>query len=1059
MDAGTVLHHVLQKWYDGEFQDIEQAKDFFNNEWTKYKLEDTPLKLKKDSYWLMCLNGINLKIKVTSTEMKIYYPEVVAYLDIINTEDDEVVDWKSSTRYEDNELEYKKQLQLYAWLYYRKLGRVPKKCTVHYLKYPGSKGELSFNFTMDDINAVEQWYNIILNEMDKIRTEGVTPMKCTSCHKFCPYNEHCYPSQEGLNVKLLLSGNFIHITGVVPKLLEKGIDAKFSYEFKNAYYMKKANPHARTTMKFWDSRRRCLPIGFLKELLVTLRHYSEYKNVPLNVDIEDKREFYEPGVEMPEEFLNGIKLRDYQTDAVDVFLREKIGILEIGTGGGKSEVAIEIIRRLGKWTLFITDKVELLKQTKKRIEDSLGIEVGVIGQSEMSIRPVTVATIQTINKKLINPDFQNYLKQIRVGIFDECLQGASQIVLPDHTIKRIDEIYKDNNIEEVLSYNETKRIFEPKKILRKIRQPMLDPWYNLLVEDELGGRHKLVLTGNHKIWTTNGYKQVKNLNKKDILKVYLFKRQYQCSLCGKYYENSNQSGYCKAHCKNPDMNKIAAEKSHEVVKEKRNNIEYDLKYRESIKKGIKNIAQKKSTYWINKKMMGSKRRGKNNPVFRHPETIPKIKLTQKKNFHNMTIEKQKEQIKRWNSSFRKIPHTTKPEQIIIDMNISNLEYNGEKKYMYKFKNKKWKIPDFKVVDENKVIEVSDFEHWRTVEEKDNIVELFNQIGIKCLYLDKNELYNNYIETKRKIEKFCYNHKARIIKVKRTRKNPFSFRYNLEIEDNHNYIANNILVSNCHKVAAQSYFKLGQHLVNTEFRLGLSGTAYRDDGNDMKIFATTGYKCYDLSSKTLIEKGWLVKPQITFYKDVLTKNEVTELENNAKTGLINETPNYANYYDILIYSNTPRNNAICEIIKNNNEKKILVLVKLVKHGEHLEVLIPDSKYLHGSTPKKEREQMFNDFTNGELDILISTISIFAEGVDIPSLDMVINASANKGNVKTIQVLGRVLRKMEGKKNAQYIDFIDDSKFFRLASLARKRALIKEGHEVEIRTYSLENITFK
>ena len=39
-------------------------------------------------------------------------------------------------------------------------------------------------------------------------------------------------------------------------------------------------------------------------------------------------------------------------------------------------------------------------------------------------------------------------------------------------------------------------------------------------------------------------------------------------------------------------------------------------------------------------------------------------------------------------------------------------------------------------------------------------------------------------------------------------------------------------------------------------------------------------------------------------------------------------------------------------------------------------------------------------------------------------------------------------MEGKVNAQYIDFIDETKFFRLASLARKKILIKEGHEVEI-----------
>ena len=60
----------------------------------------------------------------------------------------------------------------------------------------------------------------------------------------------------------------------------------------------------------------------------------------------------------------------------------------------------------------------------------------------------------------------------------------------------------------------------------------------------------------------------------------------------------------------------------------------------------------------------------------------------------------------------------------------------------------------------------------------------------------------------------------------------------------------------------------------------------------------------------------------------------------------------------------------------------------------------------------------------------------------------NAAANKGDVKTIQVLGRVLRRLKGKKDAYYYDFIDESRFFRLASYARKKALLKEGHTVEV-----------
>ena len=96
-------------------------------------------------------------------------------------------------------------------------------------------------------------------------------------------------------------------------------------------------------------------------------------------------------------------------------------------------------------------------------------------------------------------------------------------------------------------------------------------------------------------------------------------------------------------------------------------------------------------------------------------------------------------------------------------------------------------------------------------------------------------------------------------------------------------------------------------------------------------------------------------------------------------------------------------------------------------------------------------MFNDFVSGKFNVLISTISIFAEGIDIPSLNIIINASGNRGDVKTVQVLGRVLRKLEGKQLARYFDFNDDYKFFRVASLARRRIMNKEGHTVDIIDY--------
>jgi superfamily II DNA or RNA helicase len=665
-DGGNVVHKILEKWYNKEYKDLEEAKKDFANIWLEKKLDASKLSMTDNSYWLMCVEGINLNLNLTSTEFKILYDDIVAYIDAVNTNEDIIYDYKSSTRSEENEKEYADQMKLYSWLYYRKFNRLPKRCIVLYLKYSGSKSTLEINPTMEDIAQVHAWYDNILREMDDVKREQKLPPMCETCHFFCPYKEICTQAEEQNNFVIRIRGNNLFLEGVLTNLLIAGIKKKFSYELKDAYFIKKNNPMANTIINFWSDKHKSLPIGFLEGLKKTIDDYIKFKKINGKIIIIDERTFDNTKIDMPEKFINGKDLRPYQNEAVRMFLGKKIGLLQVGTGGGKTEIAIECIRHLGFKTLFIVDKVELLKQTRERIKNSLGIEVGIIGNSEMDVKPITVATIQTLIKH--KKELSSYLNSIRLAIFDEC----------------------------------------------------------------------------------------------------------------------------------------------------------------------------------------------------------------------------------------------------------------------------------------------------------------------------------------------------------------------------------------HHTPARSYMAISRYMNNTEYRLGITATAMRDDGNDMCINAIVGSTIFTLSSKELIEQGHLVPPQITFIKDYMTEQEAEDLERSCKTGLINETDNYNMFYDKLIVHNEKRNNIIKKICEDNKDKKILVMVKLIEHGEILKELL-GCDYIHGSLGKEDREKYMQEFKQSK-NLMIGTISIFGEGLDFPSLDIIINASANRGEVRTIQSLGRVLRKLEGKKDAFYYDFIDYSKFFKAASYSRKKVLYKEGHEV-------------
>jgi len=88
-------------------------------------------------------------------------------------------------------------------------------------------------------------------------------------------------------------------------------------------------------------------------------------------------------------------------------------------------------------------------------------------------------------------------------------------------------------------------------------------------------------------------------------------------------------------------------------------------------------------------------------------------------------------------------------------------------------------------------------------------------------------------------------------------------------------------------------------------------------------------------------------------------------------------------------------------------------------------------------KKDRTEIYNDFVDSNINVLIGTYSIFSEGLDITDITMIINCTANSGAIKSIQMLGRAIRLSGGKTKTYYYDFADQYKFLKYSSYKRKK----------------------
>jgi len=168
-------------------------------------------------------------------------------------------------------------------------------------------------------------------------------------------------------------------------------------------------------------------------------------------------------------------------------------------------------------------------------------------------------------------------------------------------------------------------------------------------------------------------------------------------------------------------------------------------------------------------------------------------------------------------------------------------------------------------------------------------------------------------------------------------------------------------------------------------------------------------------------------------------------------------NYHDAYDYYITRNVLRNDAVANIVNlYRDDKKILVLTKLIAHGKILQESIPDSFLVNSKTSPKERKQMFSDFKSKPGSVLIGSQQIFSTGINIPDLDMIINVSASKSSIMAIQSIGRVKRKFPGKEFGYYLDFFDaDIETFKKGSKKRLFLLEEHGNNTKI-IYTLKDM---
>ncbi len=220
------------------------------------------------------------------------------------------------------------------------------------------------------------------------------------------------------------------------------------------------------------------------------------------------------------------------------------------------------------------------------------------------------------------------------------------------------------------------------------------------------------------------------------------------------------------------------------------------------------------------------------------------------------------------------------------------------------------------------------------------------------------------------------------------------------------------------------------------RLGLTATLVREDGNETEVFSLIGPKRYDAPWREIEAQGWIAPADCVEVRVSLPDS------------------------DRLMYATAEQQDRY-RLAATAKEKVPVVKALLRKHageptlviGQYLDQLADLAEQLQapvitGETRIKERQELYEQFRNGELPVLVvSKVANFS--IDLPDASVAIQVSGSFGSrQEEAQRLGRILRPKQDGRTAHFYTIVVRDTVDTDFAANRQRFLAEQGYPYRI-----------
>jgi len=208
---------------------------------------------------------------------------------------------------------------------------------------------------------------------------------------------------------------------------------------------------------------------------------------------------------------------------------------------------------------------------------------------------------------------------------------------------------------------------------------------------------------------------------------------------------------------------------------------------------------------------------------------------------------------------------------------------------------------------------------------------------------------------------------------------------------------------------------------TPIRWGLTGTIPKEKFDAYHLYASIGPVVASLSAKELQDIGVLSNLDIEVLQMKDSKAFKSWQEENK---YLVETKDRLDWIADKIY----------EVSQTGNT---LVLFNKIATGEYLKSKIENSVFISGTMDTKIRKEHYDDVNDSNNMVILATSGVAAVGINVPRIYNLILIEPGKSFIRTIQSIGRGIRKAKDKDYLKVYDICSTTRYSNRHLNSRKK----------------------